>query len=222
VISLHRTRTAEGEIAIALDKEDGSVGYFKDGTLQTVMDARGRNLAPHLDAAVEVLLRETAQRALVLGHGGGMASSMLYRAGLDVITVDRDPRTPGLARLFFRAPPCLNVVIREAAAYVAEAPAAAFDGVLVDFQDSPVTPSAYLSPSFWKDLVRVLRPGGLVLVNVIDWLHLQADWSRVRVVLASAGLDSIALSDRFTCGNRLLVTATTMAEGARPAAEAAA
>lgn len=216
MITLHTNRTESGEIAIALHKENGAVGYFKDGTLQTLMDTQGRNLAPHLDAAVEVLSHDDVREVLVLGHGGGAASSMLHRAGLEVTTVDRDPRTVGLARLFFRAPPCLKVLIREAEAFVAEAQPATFDGALVDIQDSPITPSAYLSPAFWTQLVRVPRPGSLVLVNVIDWLYLEPDWPQVRVALNRAGLDSIALSDRFASGNRLLVTATSTARDRTP------
>jgi hypothetical protein len=46
----------------------------------------------------------------------------------------------------------------------------------------------------------------LVLANLTDWLQAGPAWPQFRVALASAGLDSVALSDAFNCGSRLLVT----------------
>jgi spermidine synthase len=206
MISLHRTQTAKGDVSIALHKRDRTVGYFKDGHLQTLVDAQGRNLTPHVNAVVDLLAREATGRVLVLGHGGGAISSMLHRRGMDVVSVDCDPRAANLARLFFRAPPCLKVVVEDAAAYVDKAPPACFDAVVVDFQDSPVTPNAYLANDFWRGVDRLLRPAGMVLINVTCSLHQGVDWRDFRRALAAGGLDSVALGEVFETGNRLLVT----------------
>lgn len=206
MISLHRTQTAKGDVSIALHKRDRTVGYFKDGHLQTLVDARGRNLAPHVTAIVDLIAQEAARRVLVLGHGGGTISSMLHRRGMDVVSVDCDPRAENLARLFFRAPPCLKVVVEDAAAYVDKAPPACFDAVVVDFQDSPVTPNAYLANAFWRGVGRLLRPQGLVLITVTSALHQGVDWGEFQCALAAAGLDSVALGEMSETGHRLLVT----------------
>lgn len=212
MIDLHRTRTRDGEVSVALNRIDGAVVYIKNGEFQTMVDATGRNLAPHIDAAVDLLKKEGAQRALVLGHGGGAASSMLHRLGIDVVAVDRDARAEGLSRLFFRAPPSLEVVVEDAAAFVSRAAPASFDGVFVDFQESAVTPVAYLSEVFWRSLTRALRAPRVVVMNVPPQLYRGDDWPSVRRVLTDAGLGSAALSDPFEFGNRLLLTLAHPAE----------
>lgn len=207
MIPLRTVQTAGGEVTILLRRADRAVGYVKDGVLQTLIDAAGRNLAPHVNAAVDVLLQEKVRQVLVLGHGGGAASTMLHRAGVDVFAVDSDPCAKPLAQLFFRAPPCLDVVVSDAAAYVELAAAASFDGVLVDFQDSIETPRAYLSPSFWRDVARVLRPRGMVVINVTSWLHGGCAWRAFQGALGLGGFDAAALSEEYGAGNRILVTA---------------
>ncbi|MGZ8370707.1 MAG: hypothetical protein ACXWVH_06585, partial [Caulobacteraceae bacterium] len=92
-------------------------------------------------------------------------------------------------------------------AYTARAPEGTFDAVLIDFQDSPTPPAAYLDGSFWADAARVVRPAGLLIVNITDCLYDSPQRPLFRQALAVAGLDSVALSDEFGCGNRLLVTA---------------
>ena len=207
MIPLRTVQTAGGEVAVILRRSDRAVGYVKDGVLQTLIDARGHNLAPHVTAAVDVLLQEKVRQALVLGYGGGAASTLLHRAGVDVFAVDCDPCAKPLAQLFFRAPPCLDVAVSDAAAYVERAAGASFDGVLIDFQDSFETPRAYLSQSFWRAVERVLRPRGMVIVNVTRWLHGGRDWGAFQAALGLGGFDAVALSDEHGAGNRILVTA---------------
>lgn len=194
-------------VSVRMRRESRAVGYLKDGVLQTLVDAHGRNLALHIDAAVEVLALEKVRRVLVLGFGGGAASTLLWRRGVEVVSVDRDPCAGPLARLFFRAPPDLPVIVEDASTYAARTPDGAFDAVLVDFQDSPAPPAAYLDHRFWADAARTTKPAGLLLVNVTDWLYDSPEWTMFRRALATAGLDSVALSEEFESGNRLLVTA---------------
>ncbi len=189
-------------------RADGAVGYRKGDVLQTLVDARGRNLAAHVDAAVDVLLQEAASRILVLGFGGGAASTMLHQAGASVVSVDRDPCAKPLAELFFRAPPCLKVVVGDAAAYVEQAGAASFDGMFIDFQDSCVTPKAYLSASFWRAVGRVLKPGRMMVLNLTDWLYDGRDWADFRRALGHGGFDAVAVSHEYGDGNRILVSST--------------
>ena len=207
MIALHRVATDRGEVAVDLHRADGSVSYRKGGAFQTWVDAQGRNLAGHIDQAVDLFVRDGARRVLVLGYGGGMASTLLRRKGVVVDAVDCDPCAEALARLFFRASPDVNVTVSDAWDYVRAAPSASVDGVLVDIQDTGVTPPAYRSLAFWRDVARLIRMGGLIVLNVVDSLFDSADWADVRKALAAAGLDTAAISDDFGQGNRLLVTA---------------
>lgn len=208
VIKLLDASTSTGEVSVTMRRADGAVGYLKGDVLQTLVDARGRNLAAHVDAAVDVLLQEGASRILVLGFGGGAASTMLHQAGASVVSVDRDPCAKPLAELFFRAPPCLKVIVSDATAYVEQARAASFDGMFIDFQDSCATPAAYLSASFWRAVGRVLKPGRMMIVNLTDWLYDGSDWADFRRALGQGGFDAVALSHEYGDGNRILVSST--------------
>lgn len=195
-----------GAVEVVLHKADGSVSYRKHGVTQTWFDARGRNLADFIDGAVELLLSNAPRRVLVLGYGGGAATGLLDHAGVEVISVDRDPAAERLARLFFRASPDRSVVVEDAARFVEQAPRAWFDGVLVDFQESLAAPEAYRSAGFWCALGGVLRPGGLMVLNVAEQLREEPTWTAVRTALKAGGFASIAVSDAYASGNRLLVS----------------
>jgi spermidine synthase len=198
--------TLGGEVEVVLHKADGSVSYRKHGFTQTWFDARGRNRADFIDEAVELLLSNAPKRVLVLGYGGGAATGLLDRAGVEVVSVDRDPAAERLARLFFRAPPDRRVVVQDAARFVEQAPRAWFDGALVDFQESPAAPEAYFSAGFWRALGWALRPGGLMVLNVAEQLREEPTWTAVRTALQAGGFDSVAVSDAYASGNRLLVS----------------
>jgi spermidine synthase len=204
MICLHRTPTPRGEVTITLDQATSFVSYRKAGLVQTQVDGKGHNLSPFVAKAVELLKRDGVRRVLVLGHGGGAASSLLYKRGVDVVSIDSDECAEGLGRLFFRAPPKLSVIIADAAHYVATATPASFDAVLIDFQDAAATPRAYLTASFWKNIVTLLRPPAVTVVHIDSALRQGPDWDVFRRVRASVGLDSIALSEPFPGGDRLL------------------
>jgi len=211
LIRLFDVQVATGQVAIAMRRSDGAVGYLKDDVLQTLVDARGANLAPHVDEAVAVLQRTAASRMLVLGFGGGVASTLLHRSGAKVVSVDSDPCAKPLAELFFRAPPCLEVIVSDAEAFVSQAEPASFDGVFVDFQDAIEPPDAYFSAAFWRSLSTLLKSGGLVVVNVTAWLYGGKAWRDFQLALLGGGLDAVALGDEHGDGNRVLVSSPVSA-----------
>lgn len=206
MIELHCSKTPGGPVSVTLDRTTGQVSYRKAGAVQTLVDSRGRNLSPFVEKAVALLVDDKIRRVLVLGHGGGAASRLLHKKGVEVVSVDCDPCAYALGKLFFRAPPSLKVVVDEAASYVANAEPASFDAILVDFQDQALTPAAYLSPTFWIDLARLLRSQTVIVTRITSPLYLGDDWKRFRDVLAQAGLESRALSAAFADGDRLLVS----------------
>jgi predicted membrane-bound spermidine synthase len=206
MIELHRSKTAGGDVSVTLDRATGAVSYLKRGTVQTMVDAQGRNLTPQIDEAVKLLSRAGVGRVLVLGHGGGAASTLLYKSSVEVISVDCDACAEGLGQIFFRAPPSLSVVVADASDYVRDAAPASFDAVLVDLQESTATPDAYLSGEFWNATVGLVRAPGMVLTHVARALIAGPDWPRFRSALSEAWLDCVALSEALDGGSQLLVS----------------
>ena len=206
MIYLHRTMTSRGDVAVTMERATGVVSYRKAGVVQSLVDSKGHNLSPFVTKAVKLLMQGGVRRVRVLGHGGGAASSLLHKRGLDVVSVDCDACAEGLGRLFFRAPPNLPVVVADAASYVATVTPASFDAVLVDFQDAAATPADYLSSPFWTSIVTALRPPAVIVTHVTSALHRGPDWPSFRRTLACAGVHSVALSDPFADNDRLLLS----------------
>lgn len=205
MIVLYRRQSENRDLSVALHRGNGAVGYYKDGLLQTLIDARGRNLASHVETAVHYICDQGAKRALVLGHGGGVASTLLYRRGIEVTSVDIDPTVAGLGQVFFGAPPTLPVVTADAAEFVSAAAEATFDAIFVDFQDAEIPPAAYLKERFWSDVRRVLSSDGQVLINVTDYLWDSPTWPKVLKAVRAAGLAPASTPAVSETGNRVVV-----------------
>lgn len=114
------------------------------------------------------------QRVLIVGGGdGGTAREVLRYADVErvemceidelVVNTCREhlPEIGGDAW----KDPRLSLVYRDAAAYVAEAGRDQYDAIIVDGSD-PIGPGeALFGPSFFTDCKRVLRPGGLYVMQ---------------------------------------------------------
>ena len=204
MIPLARVALAKGEVLVARRRGDGAVGYWKHGRLQTLVDTAGCSAADFIAAAVDLIAKTMPDRVLVLGYGGGVASTLLESRGLDVVSVDRDACARGLATRFFGAPPRAQVVTADALAFVRTADPETFGGVFVDFQDSPVTPTAYLSADFWRDVARLLRRDGAAVLNATEWLWNGQDVDLWRQAFAKGGLALRSVSEPYRSGHRLV------------------
>jgi predicted membrane-bound spermidine synthase len=80
-----------------------------------------------------------------------------------------------------------------------------FDAVFVDFQDSPKPPVDYVGPAFWRQVRRVLRPGGQVIVNVANSLRDGPDWPACLDAIGAADLISVPLDEVYDTGNFLMI-----------------
>jgi spermidine synthase len=211
VIPLTRVRAASGEIVIARRRQDGAVGYWKRGHLQTLVRADGENEADFIATAVRLISAGQPSRALVLGFGGGVASTLLDRQGIEVVSIDSDACARGLATRFFKAPLHLKVITADAMAFLHTIPSGSFNAALVDLQDSKVVPPAYTSPQFWSALVHALTPDAQIVLNATAWLWRSELWEACQFALGEAGLIIRDLSQPMLWENRLLTTKTPRA-----------
>ena len=200
MIVLHPAQTDRGEVSVVLHSQDNTVGYYRDGLLQALIDAQSRNLAGYVAAGVTRIFERGAERVLGLGHGGAAASTLLHRLGIELTSVDVDPLAERLGQLFFRAPPALFVVTAEAAAFVTTSAANDFGAIFVDFQDSTNPPADDFSAGFWRQVDRVMRPEGQVIINITNYLWDGPDWPGCVEAISATGLNSVPLPTSTTPG----------------------
>jgi predicted O-methyltransferase YrrM len=131
---------------------------------------RLRNVEPDSAKMLALLVRATgAQRLLEIGTSNGYSTVWLADAlrstGGRMLTVDTDAeRSAQAARNLDRAGLTERVELRveDAAATLRSEPDGRRDMIFLDAERPPY-------PSFWPDLVRVLRPGGVLAVdNVVS------------------------------------------------------
>ncbi len=127
---------------------------------------RLRNVEPDTARLLAVLVRATGAQALLeLGTSNGYSTLWLADAvragGGRVLSVDADPRRSSEAEQNLARAGLRDVVelrVQDAAVTLRGAADAEWDMIFLD-SERP----AY--PGYWSDLVRVLRPGGLLAVD---------------------------------------------------------
>jgi predicted O-methyltransferase YrrM len=129
--------------------------------------ARWRNVEPETAALLGVLVRATgAQRLLEIGTSNGYSTIWLGDAaeatGGTLVSLEIDPARSALARAHLARAgldgPVVELRTEDAADALATFPDNAFDFTFLDAERD-----AYAA--YWPDLVRTLRPGGLLAVD---------------------------------------------------------
>ncbi len=112
-------------------------------------------------------------RVLELGFGPGHLQTALCARGVQVFGLDASAHMAQLARR--RVQPCRLVLAQAQAAPFA---AAAFDQIVATF------PSEYIfQPRSLRELRRLLRPGGELLILPMAWVTGSAPWERAAAAL---------------------------------------
>jgi predicted O-methyltransferase YrrM len=161
---------------------------------------RLRNLEPDTAALLALLVRATGARAVLeLGTSNGYSTLWLADAaravGGRLVSVELDPgRSAEAARNLDRAGlrSLVDLRVQDAADALKESPDAAWDMIFLDAERP-----AY--PGYWPDLLRSLKPGGLLAVDnvlshadqVRDFRALVTADPRVTEALAPTGAGAL-------------------------------
>ncbi|MER5705474.1 fused MFS/spermidine synthase [Micromonospora sp. NPDC002296] len=132
--------------------------------------------------------------------GGGALTLPRYvgatRPGSAQLVVERDPAVVELVRRELPAPGAgVRVVVADAREAVTAAPSGGYDLVLADVYRAARMPGHVASVEFAAEVARVLRPDGILLVNVTDLPPLVFTRSRV-ATLRAVYADVCLVADR--------------------------
>lgn len=136
------------------------------------VDRRGRSTLPYLDHLVRCVRAEHV-RVLFVGCGGGVGPSALAatRPELQIEIVEPFSEVEVLARRYFELSPAVEVHHEEGGAFLAVAPAARWDAILVDAYGSGDLAREVPTTAFVRAAHRGLVIGGVLAINVVAEKH---------------------------------------------------
>lgn len=121
-----------------------------------------------------LLFRPNPRHVVVVGMGGGSLSKFCYQhlPRTRVTTLEINAEVIGFAELFRIPPPNarMRIVHGDAVEYFA-GKGEATDAILIDGCDRRGVAAAFCTADFYRNLRRRLRPGGIVVVNLIGGTH---------------------------------------------------
>ena len=193
---LVRHRSAFQDIHIFESEMHGRV-MLLDGAVQ--ITEADEFIYQEMIVHVPLLAHGSARQVLIIGAGDGgvlrrvlqhmtVARAVMVEIDGDVIRLARQ-HLPGIGRDAWtdrRA----EIVVGDGIAYLAHAPTASFDVIIVDSTDPSGPGEALFSDAFYADCARVLLPGGLV-VNQSGVPFMQAEELRTTSLRRARHFDHV-------------------------------
>lgn len=176
------TAYADYQVApVDLPTQRNPRAFWVNNSLASLLDdSEPPNYTRYIAHLRHILLNELAYRdkdILVLGAGGFTLS---HREPLNHYTyVDIDPAIKTIAEREFLHQPALGEFIADDARRFVASSERRFDAVVVDvFSSHTSIPGHLVTREFWADTRRVLRPDGVLLVNLILDGKLETPYAR--------------------------------------------
>jgi spermidine synthase len=171
---LHHRTTPYGQLYV-YEEANGlrTLRHRPGGARQSVLRPKDPD---HLElgytrlALAGLALVPAPRRILVVGLGGGALPRFLHRnfpeAAVDVVEIDAEVLQVAVQYFGFPRDPRLGVHIEDGRLFIARAPAAAYDVIVLDaFADKDV-PRHLTTVEFLRGVRRTLSPDGVVVSNV--------------------------------------------------------
>ncbi|KQU00534.1 spermidine synthase [Sanguibacter sp. Leaf3] len=199
--------TSSGTVELVLDRDDHrSITVMLNGVPSSFIDLDDpTNVGFEYMEIMSAVLDDRTEGPLDVVHLGAAGCAMARsvdarRPGSRQIGIDIDARLLELARSWFDLPrsPRLRLRAGDAREQLATLATSSVDVVVRDVFAGDSTPGHLLTVEFVVDVLRVLRPGGLYLVNCADKPPLstaRAEVATIRAALDSVATDSVPRTD---------------------------
>ena len=149
MITLAKTCTAFGEIAILQSRLKGSRINYQEDWFRGEADRSGVSLAGYAHAIFGLIAQTIAREVLMIGCGGGTLGTMLSRAGRLVTVVDINPHSIAPAQQYFYLPKDVTCCVEDGASFLKQYPKR-FDAIVIDAFSGDRLPPQLCSPEFFQ------------------------------------------------------------------------
>lgn len=183
---LSRTRSLYGLVEVIDDTARGLRYMRSDHSIIGVHWIRDQTAAFAFLHALEVLpfLRPNAKDLLVIGLGTGALPSALSKAGMRADVVEIDPAVVRYAQEHFGFEPTGEMHVEDARTFIQTA-SKKYDIIVHDTFTGGATPDHLLSAEVLRRLHELLRPGGVLALNMVGFQrgpHADATWAVARTM----------------------------------------
>jgi spermidine synthase len=170
------------------------------------------------DSAPVLLSYPAGSEALLLGLGGGSVAKLMRKLDFKVTVVELDPRIQRVAQTYFSVPNDAEYVVDDARRYIRRS-TRSFDIIFFDMYRGEFPPSHVITTESLREVQRVLKPGGVVLLNAFGRIDskdsemvrsmvktFRTMGFRCRAIYNTLSMNTVLVADR---GDRDLVPAST-------------
>lgn len=183
--------TEFGNIKIMRSRSDGTCTYYQDACFHSQANAEGVSTCGYVHVMYSIIKQSEARKVLMIGGAGGTLATMLHRLGCQVTVVDINPHTFTLAKKYFQMPEEIECVVEDGRNYLLKT-GKRFDAIAIDaFNTDATVPEQFTSEEFFQVARKVLRPSGVVAMNVMIAHDFDLLADRIALNMEAADLPAI-------------------------------
>lgn len=169
---------ANYRVSTIVNPEESYKRLEVNNTAASKIDAQERGY-PYIEMIKSILLNDLAMHGkdiLILGAGGFTLS--LNDHDNHYVYVDIDPDIKSLSEKHFSGPVIGEFIAQDARAYLHQT-SSRFDAIVMDIYNSPLAiPQHLLTREYFESLTQVLKPQGVVVLNMIANPRFADDYAR--------------------------------------------